>query len=269
MPQPKPDTSYTGSILPLSRDASGLHLAVPESIAAPVRGAIEGGERMLGVGEGGKNPLRPLSPDIMTAAATLGGVPLRAGDAVAKTFARPAAIEARTAGYVLPPAAIREKPGMVASVLAGWSGKIKTAQAASERNQAVTNQLAAKALGLPPDTVLSDKVFNQVRAQAGQAYQDVANSTPVITADHAYDAARSPGSAGPTARRRNSSRRRRTIRASKDLGRRAEERSSNSRPPPVSSWSRSCASPRTVTSKPSATRANMRWAWCSGRRPMR
>ncbi len=188
--QPKPDSSYTGPILPLSRDASGLHLAVPQSIASPYRGAIEGGKRLWGTGEAGQNPLRPLSPDTMAAVGAVGGLPLRAGTAdLAQTFARPSAIEARQAGYVLPPAAIRDKPGMVASVLAGWSGKIKTQQAASERNQAVTNGLAAKALGLHPDTVLSDKVFNKVRDDAGAAYRDVINSTPVITADHQYAAA--------------------------------------------------------------------------------
>ena len=144
-------------------------------------------ERNVGEGEAGQNPLRPLNPDeLSTLLSTAGG---EYGAGPAARLARPPAIEARQAGYVLPPAAIRDKPGMVASVLAGWSGKIKTAQAASERNQAVTNGLAAKALGLHPDTVLSDKVFNKVRDDAGAAYQAVINSTPIITADHHYDAA--------------------------------------------------------------------------------
>jgi hypothetical protein len=57
--------SYTGSLLPFRRDASGLHLAVPEAIAAPARGVYEGGKRAAG--EAGQDPLRPLSPDILSA----------------------------------------------------------------------------------------------------------------------------------------------------------------------------------------------------------
>jgi hypothetical protein len=99
---------------------------------------------------------------------------------------RPGVLEARRAGYVLPPDSISESPGLVSRVLAGWSGKIKTQQGASEANQAVTNSLAASALGLPPKTMLTDEVFQQVRATAGKAYQAVADSIPVIEADEPY-----------------------------------------------------------------------------------
>lgn len=80
-PPAAPDTGYTGSVLPLRRDASGLHLAFPESIASTVRGMEEGGKRALGVGEAGQNPLRPLSPDELAATASVGALPLRAGGA--------------------------------------------------------------------------------------------------------------------------------------------------------------------------------------------
>jgi hypothetical protein len=76
------DQGYTGTILPLSRDSSGLHLAVPEAIASPVRGMEEGGKRALGVGEGGQDPLRPLSSDELAAIAATGQLPFRAGAAV-------------------------------------------------------------------------------------------------------------------------------------------------------------------------------------------
>jgi hypothetical protein len=108
--------------------------------------------------------------------------------AAISTEPRQAALEARQAGYVLPPAAISEKPGLVSNVLAGWGGKIKTAQAASSRNQEVTNQLAAQGLGLPPDTVLTDQVFQDIRRNAGQKYANVVTAIPVITADAAYNA---------------------------------------------------------------------------------
>lgn len=78
-PVPQPPESYTGAILPFRRDENGLHLAVPEIIATPLRGAVEGGERALGYGQAGidpehpdkpqpgANPLRPLSPDTLGA----------------------------------------------------------------------------------------------------------------------------------------------------------------------------------------------------------
>lgn len=99
---------------------------------------------------------------------------------------RPAALEARKAGYVLPPASISEKPGLISNVLAGWSGKIKTQQAASARNQVVTNDLATKALGLPAETTLTEEVFNNVRQQAGQAYQAVVDAVPSVKTDKTF-----------------------------------------------------------------------------------
>jgi hypothetical protein len=67
-PAPKPESGYTGSLLPFSRDDKGLHWAVPEAIRAPTHGMVEGGKRAWGKGEVGQDPLRPLSPDIMAAA---------------------------------------------------------------------------------------------------------------------------------------------------------------------------------------------------------
>lgn len=80
-------SSYTGSVLPFRRDASGTHTAVPgmitslpemigEMIMSPIRGAVEGGKRASGVSEAGQNPLRPPSGDIMAATA-LAASPLR------------------------------------------------------------------------------------------------------------------------------------------------------------------------------------------------
>lgn len=97
-----------------------------------------------------------------------------------------AAVKARLAGYVLPPAMINEKPGLVSNVLSGFSGKIKTAQAASEKNQIVTNELAAKDLGLPPGTPLNEQAFEYVRQRAGLAYPDVINAVPIIRTDEEW-----------------------------------------------------------------------------------
>ena len=80
---------------------------------------------------------------------------------------------ARDAGYVIPPT--QAKPTLVNRVLEGFSGKLTTAQNASAKNAEVTNGLAAKAIGLAPDTKLTPEVLNDVRKTAGQAYEAVAD----------------------------------------------------------------------------------------------
>lgn len=71
-----PDSGYTGTFLPLKRDATGLHLAVPEAVSSLASGAVQGGQRALGVGENGRMPLRPLSPEMLTAVAAGVGTPI-------------------------------------------------------------------------------------------------------------------------------------------------------------------------------------------------
>lgn len=93
----------------------------------------------------------------------------QAANAVRDTTLR----EAQAAGYVLPPTSV--KPGAVNSVFEGVSGKVKTAQAASIKNQEVTNVLAKKSLGIAEDAPLDRAALETVRQEAGQAYEVVAN----------------------------------------------------------------------------------------------
>jgi hypothetical protein len=79
---------------------------------------------------------------------------------------------AREAGYVVPPSQARES--VVNRLLEGTAGKRSTEQAASVRNQVVTNRLANETLGLAPDVQLTPAVLDSVRAEAGKAYQAVA-----------------------------------------------------------------------------------------------
>ena len=190
--QDDPDKTY-GTILPYAKDnkTGALEWAVPEVIRAPIRGVVEGGQEARGI--------RPVDDpaarsDVAAAASMLGGVRAGVGEPkpgfveAPKSPIRPAAVNAREAGYVLPPASISEKPGLVSNVLSGWSGKIKTQQAASAKNQEVTNTLATKALGLPPGTTLTEEVFNGVRREAGKAYQAVIDAVPSIKADSEFKA---------------------------------------------------------------------------------
>jgi hypothetical protein len=186
-PQDDPRYQY-GSVLPFAKETAtgNINLAVPEIIRSPVRGLLDIGQRVSG-------PLTPeklhaLNSDEQGLVLSAGGLrpSIDAPMPAAANPPRPAAVTARQAGYVLPPASISENPGLVSSVLAGWSGKIKTAQAAAAKNQVVTNDLATRALGLPSGTVLTDEVLGGIRAQAGKAYQAVSRAVPSIKADKEY-----------------------------------------------------------------------------------
>lgn len=90
-----------------------------------------------------------------------------------------AAQEAQQAGYVIPPTQV--KPSLLNRFLEGASGKLTTAQNASFRNQQVTNQLAAKSLGLPEDTVITPEILTNIRTTAGKAYENLGASGTIKT----------------------------------------------------------------------------------------
>jgi hypothetical protein len=92
--------------------------------------------------------------------------------------------EAKAAGYVIPPTqANPEAPGLVNRVLEGISGKIQTAQSASIKNQAITNALAKKELGLPESVPLTRGNIRAVREVAGQFYKQLKEFGPVTVDD--------------------------------------------------------------------------------------
>lgn len=80
---------------------------------------------------------------------------------------------AREAGYVVTPA-MTNNPGFLGSLLESVGGKIKTQQAASLKNQEVTNALAASHVGLPKGGPISQNALAEIRQEAGKAYQAVA-----------------------------------------------------------------------------------------------
>ena len=89
-----------------------------------------------------------------------------------------ALLKARNAGYVVPPTQAR--PTTANRVIEGLSGKITTAQNASAANQGVRNQVAAKSLGLAPDTQLSPDVLSGIRTNAGKAYEAIGNTGTIV-----------------------------------------------------------------------------------------
>ena len=85
---------------------------------------------------------------------------------------------AREIGYTMPPT--QAGGGIVSRALEGLAGKASTAQAASIRNQDITNKLATKSLGLSEDTILSPEILNGVRAEAGKVYDGISNAGIIV-----------------------------------------------------------------------------------------
>jgi hypothetical protein len=97
-------------------------------------------------------------------------------DAVAATPKAPTPIEAslkkaQDLGYVVPPATTN--PTILNRGIEGIAGKTSVAQAASIKNQSVTNNLARQELGLPEDAELNHDTLDQYRQQQSPAYQAV------------------------------------------------------------------------------------------------
>lgn len=90
----------------------------------------------------------------------------------------------RQAGYVLPPS--QAGGGVMSRSLEGLSNKINVSQAASQRNQEVTNTLAKRALGLADDAALDAETIKGVKNAAGQVYDEV-GALGNVNWDHSFE----------------------------------------------------------------------------------
>ena len=79
--------------------------------------------------------------------------------------------KAQDLGYVVPPATTN--PTILNRGIEGIAGKTSVAQAASIKNQAVTNGLVRQELGLPEDAELTHDTLAEVRSQQSPAYEAV------------------------------------------------------------------------------------------------
>lgn len=79
--------------------------------------------------------------------------------------------KAQDLGYVVPPATTN--PTILNRGLEGIAGKTSVAQAASIKNQGVTNSLVRNELGLPEEAPLTHDTLEQYRAQQSPAYEAV------------------------------------------------------------------------------------------------
>lgn len=108
-----------------------------------------------------------IAGDVGTLASSYGRVGATAPAAAADT----ALTRAQKLGYVVPPAT--SNPNIANSVAEGFAGKLTTAQAASMRNQSVTNRLVRSELGLPEDAPLTSETLDGVRSSQSPAYEAI------------------------------------------------------------------------------------------------
>jgi hypothetical protein len=86
--------------------------------------------------------------------------------------------EAQAEGFVLPPATASTSIG--AKLAESVAGKASTAQAASIKNQELTNELARKALGLKSGTQITPNALESIRETAGKVYAQIADAGEIV-----------------------------------------------------------------------------------------
>lgn len=86
--------------------------------------------------------------------------------------------EAQEAGYKVPPASA--SGSMVAKGIESVAGKTSVAQAASAKNQEVTNELARQALKLENGEPITPELLHGIRQTAGKVYAEIADSGDII-----------------------------------------------------------------------------------------
>jgi hypothetical protein len=124
--------------------------------ASVTREAGGGAGAQLAAGVAGS--MAPFGPNLMR-----GNRPLTPTEQVA--------IESQQAGYRIPPT--QANPSLINRALEGTAGKITTAQQASAGNQRISGKLSAEDIGLDGKTTITPKVLEQVRAEAGTAYNRI------------------------------------------------------------------------------------------------
>lgn len=89
--------------------------------------------------------------------------------------------DGRAAGYVVPPSEVN--PTFLGNRLESLGGKAAIKQEAALRNQAITNDLARKAMGIADDQPISVGALEGIRRNSGKAYQEVADLSGIAKQD--------------------------------------------------------------------------------------
>jgi hypothetical protein len=101
----------------------------------------------------------------------------------APTIAEREFSRAQGAGYVVPPASVR--PNVKNVALESIGGKAAMQQLSSNRNQEVTNQLAARSVGLSENQPITQASLRELRNKAGDVYKSI-KAAGRITPDEQY-----------------------------------------------------------------------------------
>lgn len=142
---------------------------------ATTQGAKQVGTRVAGGAATGAATAAVLDPEDTALGAGIGAaLPVvgRAVQGVARGPVKKEVVEARNLGYTIPPS--QADSSLIMKMMEGVSGKIATAQAASAKNQNVTNSLVARSLGLAEDKPITLDDLSAIREEAGKAYEALA-----------------------------------------------------------------------------------------------
>lgn len=94
--------------------------------------------------------------------------------------------KAAAAGFKIPPNMASDHPDIVSSLASGIGGKERIQQSASAKNQARVNDLGAADIGLPQGTRLTVQDLENVRKDAGQAYEAAKTAPITVLPDKAW-----------------------------------------------------------------------------------
>lgn len=136
----------------------------------------------VGLGLGGGMAGQAIANKVpgMLANRVVAGKAAQAGNAQKFAVGQAAAKE----GYVIPPADL--EPGILSEAASAFSGKIKTAQKASQRNQVVTDRLAREAIGLKAGDTLDDAALQTIRNQAAAKGYAPVRGAGTVQADQQF-----------------------------------------------------------------------------------
>jgi hypothetical protein len=179
-----------GAVAPAAAVTKGVGMIPSFAKANPLAqgagiGAISGAMTPINTGETGAEMYGDVAQNIAlgtalgTAIPAVGAIPSMMRGKPPTPQIPQVAQQARDLGYVIPPTQVN--PSLLNRVMEGVAGKISTAQNASARNQEITNKLAAKSLGLPEETVITSELLQNIRSQAGQAYENLGASGVIKT----------------------------------------------------------------------------------------
>lgn len=176
------------------RAAGGAALAPATIPGAATAGAALGAVQP--VGEGDSRTMNTAVGGVVGAVAKAGGDkvaqalankvnPTRLATLQAQNSVRDASLSVgQKAGYVVPPS--QANSSLVNRMVESLPGKAGVQQAASLKNQAVTDKLAKQAVGIADDAPLTVKALQQVRADAGKAYAAVKSANGPFKIDSQF-----------------------------------------------------------------------------------